>query len=131
MSLNKTKGVWLGVALLMSSGLSVQAAYPEKPITIVVSAAPGGSPDILARLIGKHLADKLKQPVHIENKPGGAGNIATSYVARSKPDGYTLYVATDSLAINQTLFKERGYDALSSFAPIIQAIEAPQIFAPL
>lgn len=83
----------------------------------------------MARLIGRHLADKVGQPVHIDNKPGGAGNIASSYVARARPDGYTLYVATDVISINQTLFKERGYDALTSFAPIVQAIAAPQIFA--
>ncbi|VCU72200.1 Tripartite tricarboxylate transporter family receptor [Pigmentiphaga humi] len=117
------------VAVLAAAGSAHAAAFPSKPLTIVVPAAPGGSPDILARLVGKALSEKIGQPVTIDNRPGGAGNIAAGHVARAEPDGYTLLVATDGIATNQTLFKERPYDALTSYAPVVQAINAPQIFA--
>lgn len=110
--------------------ISVAAdAFPSKPLQIVVSAAPGGSPDILARIVGQALSQRLGQPVSIDNKPGGAGNIAANYVARSAPDGYTIFVAADGLSINQTLFNNLPFDARTSFAPIVHAISSPQVFA--
>jgi len=119
----------LALAALVAAPLAAHADYPEKPITIVISAAPGGSPDILARIIGKYLSQRVGQPVIVENKPGGAGNIATEYVANAAPDGYTLLGTSDSLSINQTLFKELPFNAETSFAPVIQAISAPQVLA--
>jgi len=119
----------LALAALVAAPLAAHADYPEKPITIVISAAPGGSPDILARIIGKYLSQRIGQPVIVENKPGGAGNIATEYVANAAPDGYTLLGTSDSLSINQTLFKELPFNAETSFAPVIQAISAPQVLA--
>ncbi|HWK14803.1 MAG TPA: tripartite tricarboxylate transporter substrate binding protein [Rhizobiaceae bacterium] len=119
----------LALAALVAAPLAAHADYPEKPITIVISAAPGGSPDILACIIGKYLSQRVGQPVIVENKPGGAGNIATEYVANAAPDGYTLLGTSDSLSINQTLFKELPFNAETSFAPVIQAISAPQVLA--
>lgn len=120
--------------LLASLALAVPLSgmaqtFPSRPIQIVVSAAPGGSPDILARIVGKALGERLGQSVTVENKPGGAGNIAAQYVARATPDGYTLLVATDALSINQTLFAKLPFDARTSFAPVIHAISSPQVFA--
>jgi len=122
------------LALALSIGAAVAApaladGYPTKPIQIVVPAAPGGSPDILARLIGPALSARLGQPVSVDNRPGGAGNIAAQHVARAAPDGYTLFVATDIVSINQTLFKDLPFDARTSFAPIVHAISSPQVFA--
>lgn len=104
-------------------------AFPSKPLQIVVSAAPGGSPDILARIVAKALSARVGQPVSVDNRPGGAGNIAATHVARSPADGYTLFVATDSISINQTLFRNLPFDARTSFAPVIHAISSPQVFA--
>jgi tripartite-type tricarboxylate transporter receptor subunit TctC len=117
------------LAAMIAAPLAAHAEFPEKPITIVISAAPGGSPDILARIIGKYLSERVGQPVIVENKPGGAGNIATEFVANAEPDGYTLLGTSDSLSINQTLFKELPFHAVTSFAPVIQAISAPQVLA--
>ena len=122
------------LALGLSLGLVLPAAaladtYPSKAILIVVPSAPGGSPDILARIIGQALSVQLAQPVTIDNKPGGAGNIAAQSVARAAPDGYTLFVAADTVSINQTLFAKLPFDARTSFAPIVHAISSPQVFA--
>ena len=103
--------------------------YPSKPLQIVVPAAPGGSPDILARIVGQALSARLGQPVSVDNRPGGAGNISATHVARSAPDGYTLFVATDGISINQTLFRDLPFNARTSFAPVIHAISSPQVFA--
>lgn len=105
------------------------AAYPSKPIQIVVPAAPGGSPDILARILGPALSARLGQPVAVENRAGGAGNIAAGLVAQAAPDGHTLFIGQDSLAINQTLFEHLPFHAVRSFAPVIHAFNAPQVLA--
>ncbi|MDH2238343.1 tripartite tricarboxylate transporter substrate binding protein [Pigmentiphaga sp. GD03639] len=120
--------------LVPFAGLIAPAAghaqtYPSKPIQIVVPAAPGGSPDILVRLLAPSLAAQLGQPITIENRPGGAGNIASQHVARAAPDGYTLLLATDIISINQSLFTKLPFDARTSFAPIVHAISSPQVFA--
>ncbi len=122
----------LSAALALSLVAAVPALaqnFPSKPIQIVVSAAPGGSPDILARIVGEALGKRVGQPVVIENKPGGAGNIAAGYVAKAAPDGYTIFVASDGLSVNQTLFRNLPFHAVHSFAPIVHAISSPQVFA--
>jgi tripartite-type tricarboxylate transporter receptor subunit TctC len=112
-----------------AQGTSSSAPFPNKPITIVVQAAPGGSPDILARILAPALSARLGQPVTIDNKPGGAGNIAAGQVAKAAPDGHTLLIASDSLSINQTLFEKLPFHANTSFAPVIQAFTSPQVLA--
>ncbi len=119
----------LALTLASAAGTAYAQAFPNKPIQIVVSAAPGGSPDILARIIGDALGKRVGQPVVIENKPGGAGNIAAGYVAKAAPDGYTIFVASDGLSVNQTLFRNLPFHAITSFAPIVHAISSPQVFA--
>jgi tripartite-type tricarboxylate transporter receptor subunit TctC len=119
----------LAFTTILAAPLAAHAEFPEKPITIVIQAAPGGSPDILARIIGKYLSERVGQPVIVENKPGGAGNIASELVANAAPDGYTLLGTSDSLSINQTLFKDLPFHAETSFAPVIQAISASQVLA--
>lgn len=102
---------WLGWSLLAlaaaSSGAWAQnAAWPSKPIRIVVGFAPGGTTDIMARLVGKALSDQLGQPVVIENKPGASGNIAVGEIARAAADGYTFLVAPTTVeTANPSLFK--------------------------
>ncbi|MGJ4749092.1 tripartite tricarboxylate transporter substrate-binding protein, partial [Leptospira sp. SA-E8] len=94
--LNLGLGMAVG-ALATSQAYAQNAAYPSKPIQIVVPAAPGGSPDILARILGPALSARLGQPVAVENRAGGAGNIAAGLVAQAVPDGHTLFIGQDSL----------------------------------
>ena len=123
----------LAATLASTSAIPLAAhaadVFPSRPIQIIVSAAPGGSPDILARIIAPALSARLGQPVTVDNKPGGAGNLAAGLVARAAPDGYTLLVANDSLSVNETLFRDLPFHATTSFAPVVQAISSPQVFA--
>lgn len=103
------------------------AAYPQQPLRIVVGYAAGGTTDILARVLGEQLGKELKQSIIIENKPGAAGNIAASYVQDSKPDGYTLFMATvSSHGINPALYKRTlGYDPVNGFEPVGMVASIP------
>ena len=101
--------------------------FPSRPIEIVVTAAAGGSPDILARLIAPALAARLGQTVTVENRPGGGGNVVGALVARAAPDGHTLFLANDQLAVNQTLFPNLPFRADASFTPVMQIAAAPQV----
>jgi tripartite-type tricarboxylate transporter receptor subunit TctC len=93
--------------------------YPAKPIQLIVSVSAGGSIDTIARAYGEALAEKLGQPVVVENKPGANGNIAAATVARAKPDGYTLLATGGStLNLNPFLYRELPFDPVKSFAPI-------------
>jgi len=103
-------------------------AWPSRPITWVVPFTPGGSTDVIARTIGQKLAEALGQPVIIENKPGAAGAIGASYVAKAKPDGYTLFGGTISThAINASLYKDLPYDPVRDFQPIALIAYLPNV----
>jgi tripartite-type tricarboxylate transporter receptor subunit TctC len=106
-----------GAALLPAPAVWAQS-YPARPVRIVVGFAAGSSSDVSARLIGKYLSDKLGQQFIVDNRPGAGSNIATGHVAKSEPDGYTLLIATSSLAINPSLYPNVGYDPRKDFAPI-------------
>ncbi len=108
--------VLLGTALAPAWA---QDAYPSRAITIVVPFGPGSGTDVGARLLGQKLTDALGKPVVIENKPGANGAIAAAYVAKAKPDGYTLFMGTNSShGANPALLREMGYDPIRDFAPI-------------
>src|SRR4051812_40242590 len=103
------------------------AAFPEKPITIVVPTAPGGANDAMARVVGQAMSAILKQPVLVDNKAGANGAIASEFVARAQPDGYTLmlgYIATH--AMNPALQKLR-YDPVKDFEPIGMVGNSPTL----
>ena len=85
--------------------------YPNKPIKFIVAFAPGGPADIIARLLGQRLSESLGQAVVIENKAGAGGNIASLFVTKAPPDGYTVLINTSSLAVNASLLKTPGFDA--------------------
>lgn len=109
------------VFLALASVAPTHAAWPEKPITIVVPWAPGGSTDILARAISAQLGQSLGQPVLVENKPGASGNIGSNYVAKAKPDGYTLLMGSMSThAMNPALFARMPFHGVEDFSPIAQ-----------
>jgi tripartite-type tricarboxylate transporter receptor subunit TctC len=105
-------------AIVAAAPLSA-AAYPTKPITMILGFAPGGPSDVMARVLTKKMEEYLKQPIIIENKAGAGGTIAGALVARSAPDGHTIMLASGSiLAINVTLYKNVPYDSIKDFAPI-------------
>ncbi len=101
-------------------------SYPNKAIRLVVGFGPGGGNDIFARLIAPKLAERLGQPVLVENKPGAGGTIAADLVAKSAPDGYTLYVgATGAMTISAAVFSKLPYDTLRDFAPVSMIADFP------
>ena len=109
-------------ALLFAlSGIAppLQAAWPEKPVRIIVPFAPGGTADILARTISNKLHPALGQPVIVDNRPGAAGNIGSEIVAKSKPDGYTLLVGLmNTHVVNPALYKSMPFDGVEDFTPV-------------
>ncbi len=109
----------VALAILLCAGLDAFAAWPEKPVKIVVPWAPGGSTDILARTVGDKLARILGQPVVIENKAGASGNIGAEIVAKAQPDGYTLLFDTMSThAINPALMPSMPFRGVEDFTAI-------------
>ena len=120
----------LVLALLAAPALvSAQDRYPSRPIRLVVPFAPGGTTDVLARLVAARMGEQLGQQVVVENKPGAGGNIGADGVAKAPPDGYTLLLGTPGpLAINGSLFKSMPFNPQRDFAPIGQLIGIPSVF---
>ncbi len=112
-------------ALLLAAAASATAAYPEKAIRFVVPWPAGGGSDAVSRIVARHLQDRLKQQVVVDNKPGAAGNIGTEIVARAAPDGYTLLLSSGPFSVNPSLFKSLPFDTLRDFAPITQFAMSP------
>jgi tripartite-type tricarboxylate transporter receptor subunit TctC len=102
-------------------------AQAERPIRLIVPVAPGGSQDIVARLIARYLGPVLGQNIVVENHPGGGSNIGYELGARAKPDGLTLIAGSDSLSINKGLFRRLTFDPVEDFAAVAQATSVPQI----
>jgi tripartite-type tricarboxylate transporter receptor subunit TctC len=98
--------------------VSAQEAWPTKPITLVVTYPPGGGADLMARLVAPKMSEALKQSVIVDNKPGAAGQIGAAFVAKAKPDGYTVMVDAASFVINQGLYPKLPYDADKAFKPV-------------
>jgi tripartite-type tricarboxylate transporter receptor subunit TctC len=108
-----------GLAAAASLDGARAAPYPERAITLIVPFPPGGSTDILARIVSEHLQRSLRQPVVVENRTGASGNIGTAAVARSAPDGYTFLFNTMSVhTMNHALFAAMPFDGVGDFSPI-------------
>lgn len=102
--------------------------YPAKPVTIVVPFAPGGTTDILARIVGQGLSGELGQPFIVDNRAGAGGNIGASLAAKAPADGYTLFMGTvGTHAINQALYKKMPFDPVKDFAPISRVATVPNL----
>lgn len=112
---------------LTGVGAQAQAAYPNKPIRLLVGFAPGGSTDTVARLVGQALGERLGQSLIIENRPGAGTNIATEAAIRSAPDGYTLLMVGPSVAINATLYKELNFNFLRDADPVSSIASQAQV----
>ena len=102
-------------------------AYPTRPVRWIVPFPPGGGTDIVARLIGQWLSDRLGQPFVIENRPGASTNIGTEAVVRAPPDGYTLLLVASVNAINATLYDKLSFNFIRDIAPVASIIRQPLI----
>lgn len=117
-----------GLLAAGAAPLQAEAKYPEKPVSIVVPFAPGGSTDIIGRKLAQKLSEHYGQSFVIENKSGAGGNIGTSYAARAKADGYTLLMGTvASHGVVPNLYKQIPYDPVADFKPIAMISASPQI----
>ena len=109
-------------------GVAWAQAYPSKPIRMVVGTAPGGTNDVVGRLVAQKLSTQLHQPIIVENRAGASGNIGGEFVVKSPPDGYTIYLgAIGTMVINPHLFTDKPWDTLRDFAPISQLSSIPQL----
>ena len=128
--MKKLLAILLGTALVAASGAAsaqpAAAPYPTKPVTMVVPFAPGGITDGLARLVSSKLADKWKQPVLVDNRPGGGTVIGTRDVAKAPPDGHTLLLTSFGYVINQILYKNLPYEP-KSLAPLALVGLSPNV----
>ena len=115
------RGVLAGgssLAALLLAPTGARAAYPERPVRIVVPFAPGGPTDIMARVVATALGEVLGGNVIVENKPGAGGNIGIASVARAEPDGYTLLLTSSAYVLNPALYEQVPYDPFKSFTPL-------------
>ncbi|SEK15886.1 MULTISPECIES: tripartite tricarboxylate transporter substrate binding protein [unclassified Variovorax] len=119
-------GLTAGAALLTAAGAHAQA-YPAKTTTLVVGFAPGGSGDILARMVAQKLTTSLGQPVIVDNRPGAGGTIANSFVANASADGYTLLFVTSGFPGSTALYPKLNYDTVKSFAPVAKVGASPVV----
>ena len=115
-------------ALLFSANGAAQP-YPGKPIRIIVPGAPGGATDLLGRIVGPKLSERMGQPVVVENRPGAGGGIAAELVARAPADGHSLMIGGILHAINMSLIKHAGYDLANDFAAISNLVRYPSMIA--
>jgi len=107
---------------------ATQAAYPDRPVRMIVPFGPGGTTDLVARVLAAKFSQELGQTIIIENKGGAGGNIGVAAASTASPDGYTIVMGTTSnMAINATLYKKLPYDPVTSFVPIGNAASAPQV----
>ncbi len=119
----------LGLAVIASARAQEDPSkYPTRAIRIVVGFTPGGGNDLIARIVGQKLSESVGQPVVIDNKPGGGAIVATEYVAKSQPDGYTLLIgASGAMAINPAVYAKLPYDPVKDFIPITELGSFPLI----
>jgi tripartite-type tricarboxylate transporter receptor subunit TctC len=116
------------VFFTLSPILFAQTDFPkQKTITLVVATGPGSTTDSMARLVAAKLNESLGWNVVVENKLGASGNIACVYVKRSNPDGYTVLVHSVSFAINPSIYKNAGYDAIADFEPVAFGVSSPNV----
>jgi tripartite-type tricarboxylate transporter receptor subunit TctC len=117
----------LALCAVIGGPAAAQADYPNKPIRWIVAYPPGGTTDLLARLMGQYLAQKLGQQVVIENRAGGGNNIGTEMAIRAPADGYTIFLVNPANAINATLYKNLPFNFLNDLAPVGGIVRVPNV----
>ncbi|TMG99231.1 MAG: tripartite tricarboxylate transporter substrate binding protein [Betaproteobacteria bacterium] len=120
-------GALLFSTAVLASFTAHAQSYPNRPIKIIVPYAAGGAVDIVARTVGQPLAEALKQPVIVDNRPGASANIGMEIAAKAAPDGYTLLMASNGIATNMALFPNLTFDGRRDFAPIAKIGYAPLV----
>lgn len=116
-----------GFALTAVAADAPAQTYPTRPIRLIVSFAPGGGVDLVARLVGQKLSEAWGQQVVIDNRPGAGGNLSAELAAKAPPDGYTLYLCSASLVVNASLYRDLPYDPIKDFAPITQIVAVQNV----
>ena len=120
--------IGVAIALFSHAALAQNEEWPKRPVTVIVGFSPGGTTDIIARTIGVELSKIWGQPVIVENRPGAGGNIAGAVVAKSAPDGYTLFMgSTGPLSVNSSLYKRMPFDQMKDFTPISLVADVPNM----
>jgi tripartite-type tricarboxylate transporter receptor subunit TctC len=122
--------VVLGISLLCSAfapALAADSDYPNRPIRWVVGYPPGGTTDLLARLMGQWLSQRLGQQVVIDNRPGAGNNIGTDFAVRSPPDGYTIFLVNPANAINASLYRKLPFNFLDDMTPVAGIVRVPNV----
>ncbi|MDR6858577.1 tripartite-type tricarboxylate transporter receptor subunit TctC [Variovorax guangxiensis] len=114
-------------ALASGAALAQSDAYPSKPIKWIVPFPPGGAMDNIARTLGEHMGRKLGQPFVVENRAGAGGNIGADAVAKAKPDGYTMMIVANGMAVNKFLYGKLSYDPVKSFTPVSLVAVVPNV----
>src|SRR5579872_2090941 len=127
MNLLRRRFLTLAGAAIAAPAVAFAQAYPTRPVHMVVGFAAGGGADIMARLIGQALAERLGQQIVVDNRPGAGTNIATEVVAKAAPDGYTLLLANSPNAINATLYDHLSFDFVRDFAPVASIGRVPLV----
>lgn len=126
----RRRDVLIGSMAAMLAGPAFAQSYPNRAVRLIVPFAPGGSNDIIARIIGERLAESLGQPVVIDNRPGAGGMIGTDATSKSPPDGYTLMIgATSTMAANPSLYASQNLDPTRDLTPITQIATGPFVLA--
>jgi tripartite-type tricarboxylate transporter receptor subunit TctC len=120
----------IACAALVHTGVAAQeAAWPTRPVTLVVPFPPGGNTDTMGRIVAERLQVSLKQPVIVENKPGAGSMIGSQFVARATPDGYTLLVGSISNALNHHFYRKPLYDITRDLVPVANLVQVPNYLA--
>jgi tripartite-type tricarboxylate transporter receptor subunit TctC len=115
-------------AVLSAADPSAASEYPAQPVTVIVAFTPGGTTDMLTRMVSTRLTEKLGKTFVVENKPGAGGNIGTEYVVKAKPDGYTVMVnSVGPIAVNPTLYKNLPYNPITDLDPVVQIADVPNV----
>lgn len=131
----KTLNTWLAAAVAAAAAFTITLpnvahaadAYPVKPVKIVVPYPPGGTNDIVVRLVAQKLGDRMGQPFVVENKPGASGNLGAEQVARSAPDGYTLVLVTTGHSIHPSIYKNLRYSIKTDLSPVSELTAGPML----
>src|SRR5882757_9606786 len=121
--------LFAGLCYLVAAGVADAQTYPSRPVRWVVPYPAGGSTDIMARLIGNRLSEKLGQQFVIENKPGAGNNIGTEAVVNAPPDGYTILLVNPANAINASLYAKLNFNFIRDIAPVAGIARVPNVMA--
>jgi tripartite-type tricarboxylate transporter receptor subunit TctC len=130
MSYDRRRFLKFGAATIIGTTVTSSAqaqAYPTRPVRIIVPAAPGGTNDVLARLMGQWLSERLGQQFVIENRPGGGSNIGTEAAVNANPDGYTLLLVANASAVNATLYSKLNFNFIRDIAPVAGIARVPNV----